>query len=53
MSKEFEMLMIGELSDFLGIQVTQSKTSMCISHPSIGVHRAIGPRGNMGKTVGW
>jgi len=31
MSKEFEMLMIGELSNFLGIQVTQTKEGMFIS----------------------
>lgn len=31
MSKEFEMSMIGELSYFLGLQVTQTKASMFIS----------------------
>eukprot|EP00253_Pinus_taeda_P009889 PITA_09889 len=31
MSKEFEMLMIGELSHFLGLQVSQIRVGLCIS----------------------
>ena len=31
MSKEFEMSMIGELSHFLGLQVSQTRARLCIS----------------------
>ena len=31
MSKEFEMSMIGELSHFLGLQISQTRAGLCIS----------------------
>ena len=31
MSKEFEMSMIGELSHFLGLKVSQTRAGLCIS----------------------